>query len=283
MGNNISFVDQTAAFIDDLQNTNKKIPMFIATDQEGGTVKRVSWDFTDGQYLWANNTNDEICKIGKDRANILSELGINLNFAPVVDLRYNGSAFINNRTISSDPKIVLDKSKEYVRCSQQNDIFATLKHFPGHGSTSEDSHITLPVINKSKEDWLKSDAIPFKEIPESKMIMVGHLKFTDIDSKNAASQSEIIIEDVLRDELGYDGVVITDAMGQLHGSTGISVENALKNSYNAGVDIVLYVSISKSEKEIIEILANLIESGEVSEEKINASLVRILKLKREIR
>ena len=161
MGGNVSNAKQVNALTQQIQKLNTDIPPFIATDQEGGVVKRINWDTTASQKSWAGMTEEEICNLGKQRSKLLLDLGINMNFSPVVDLTNPGQGFMNNRTISGDPKIVTDKSKTYINCGQGLGIIDTLKHFPGHGSTTLDSHFILPVVTKSKDVWLNCDAIPF--------------------------------------------------------------------------------------------------------------------------
>ncbi len=283
MGYNISNQSQLATLTKAIQKTNTKIPVFISTDQEGGVVKRVSWDSTAGQKQWASMTNDQMCSLGKTRSNLLLSSGINVNFSPVVDLSYSGSGFINNRTISEDKAVVSEKANQYISCSQESGIITTLKHFPGHGSTAEDSHYYLPIINKSKEDWLSSDAIPFINNLNSKFLMVGHLKLSKIDNDNPATTSKIILTDILRDELKYEGIVITDDMNQLHRSTGISLKDATIKSLNAGVDIILYVGLPTSPEKLIEIVKTAIENGEISKELIDEKVYRILVTKQGIK
>jgi beta-N-acetylhexosaminidase len=284
MGYNVSGQTQVQSFTKGFQKTNDQIPLLIAVDQEGGEVARLTWDPTPGQTNWANTPNQTICDQAKTRAQVLKDAGFNTNFAPVVDLsNLNKTAFINNRTISPNPSTVTEKAQQFVKCQQENGVFTTLKHYPGHGATTEDSHHVLPIISKSKEDWLKTDAIPFQQIKDTKLIMVGHLVLQTVDDK-PATQSPKLINEVLRKEFGYSGVLVTDAMGQLHESTKISVRDALKNSYNAGIDVVLYVSLpyGKSEQDIKNELVDLIQKGEVSQETVDQALLRILKLKREI-
>jgi len=114
MGYNISNKNQTTKFSNDIQLTNNKIPLFISTDQEGGVVKRVSWDSTSGEKEWINFTDEKICEQSKTRALVLHDIGVNLNYAPVVDLSILGGGFINNRTISNEPDIVIKKAKEFI-------------------------------------------------------------------------------------------------------------------------------------------------------------------------
>jgi beta-N-acetylhexosaminidase len=282
MGSNISNSQQLKTFSLSIQNTNPEIPLFIATDQEGGVVRRVSWDNTAGEKSWSGMSTDQICSQAKQRSLTLLAGGINVNLAPVVDLTYAGNGFINNRTISSNPNIVTQKAGPFITCSQQEGIITALKHFPGHGATGQDSHTTLPVITKSKADWLKSDAIPFSSLGSAGMIMAGQLWFKDIDPVNPASQSHILLTDILRKELGYRGLIITDDMNQLHVSTKISVHDALKKAYQAGVDLVLYVGLPESKEDIVAEAAKLITSGELSREDVLSKLQRILIAKRNI-
>ena len=153
MGDNITSQNQLKKLTADIQQTNSKIPLFIATDQEGGVVKRVKWDDTAGEKSWANLTDEQVCAIGTQRSQTLLAGGINLNLAPVVDLTYSAGGFINNRTISGDPALVSQKALQFVTCSEEQGILTTLKHFPGHGATGQDSHNTLPVITKSNFSW----------------------------------------------------------------------------------------------------------------------------------
>ncbi len=280
MGDNIVSESQLSEFTKNL-NSIIELPMFFAIDQEGGTVKRIKWDDTESQKMWKDMSDNEICDLSKKRANILKKSGLNLNFSPVIDLSNSSkSAFINNRTISQDPNIVAQKGKIYVNCSENQGVMTTLKHFPGHGATIADSHYTLPVINKPKKDWLKTDALPFKSINNlASFIMVGHLTFTDLDKKNSATQSKVIIQDILKKEFSYKGIIITDDMAQLHTSTKISIDVALKNAYTSGIDIVLYVANKESNVEIHKKLTMLIKNKSISEAEIDKSLKKILKLK----
>lgn len=282
MGGNVASPDQLQKLTSQLWNTNTQIPPFLAIDQEGGYVKRINWESTAGQLEWSNLDEEEMCSLGEQRANTLNSLGLNLNFSPVADLTSNEPGFINDRTISIDPSTVSKTIKPYIECHQKARVFTTLKHFPGHGATTADSHFVLPKISKSKEAWLQSDAIPFKENLEAEFVMVGHLHFTALDSKQPASQSKKVLTDLLKQELGYSGLIVTDGMNQLHTSTNISVPQALQNSFNAGVDIVLYVGLPQSPDQIHKELVKLISDGKISEEAVDEKVYRILKTKRKI-
>ena len=282
MGGNVVSPTQLKDLSLAIQNTNSRIPLFIATDQEGGVVKRISWDTTLGQTTWDKMTLDELCVQAKQRGQTLANAGINFNFSPVVDLSVLGGGFINNRTISSDPLRVVEKAQKYVDCLQSKGVIATLKHYPGHGATTEDSHYKLPIINKSKDDWLNSDAIPFKTITNAKAIMLGHLMFTQIDPSEPSTISNILINDILKGEFGYQGLIITDDMNMLHTSTNIMIKEAMQRAMNAGVDQLLYVGVPKPKNELLNILTQLIESGGVEPSRVEESLLKILQTKRDL-
>lgn len=279
MGYNIANPEQIKAYSTQLQLNNRILPLLIATDQEGGVVKRVGWDNTAGAKYWANLSNQEICELATTRSKLLYQAGININFAPVVDLTYNGVGFINNRTIDNNPDKVISIAQEYVNCSQAAKVAATLKHFPGHGATAVDSHFHIPVIDKSKADWLSSDALPFKEITNAELIMVGHLLLKQIDSENPATLSKTLLTDILRNEFNYQGLIITDDMQQLQVATGMNYKAAIKKALEAGVDILLYVGYPSSQENIHNEITRLIETEEIPKEIIDAKLKRIISFK----
>jgi beta-N-acetylhexosaminidase len=281
MSANVSHAAQVKNLTKQIQGLNPRIPMFIATDQEGGVVKRISWDNTSGQKLWAGMSDAELCQLGQQRSALLLDLGINMNFSPVVDLSYSGTAYINNRAISGDSQVVTAKSKAYITCSQGQGIISTLKHFPGHGPTILDSHLHLPVVAKSRVDWLASDAVPFKENLQVKQIMISHLLYSNIDKENPTTLSPVFLTEILRREWGYQGLIVTDDMNMLHSSTKISVRDALRRTINAGSDLVLYVGAPMSFEDVKAQLVDLIAKGEISNERLSQSLFRILITKRE--
>lgn len=282
MGNNVSYPKQVQALTSQIQKINPNIPMFITTDEEGGVVKRIDWDTTAGEKSWATMSDTDLCNLGKERSDLLLGLGINMNFSPVVDLTNPRNAFINNRTISGDPLVVASKAQAYITCGQNEGIVDTLKHFPGHGSTTLDSHYQLPYVTKSSTAWLASDAIPFKNNLDSKQIMVGHLVYTQIDKDNPASLSHIFLTDILRTQWGYKGLIITDDMNMLHTSTGISVHDALLRTFNAGTDIATYVGAPTSFEDVKSQLVNLIKTGAITKERVDDALMRILSAKRDL-
>jgi len=281
MRSNIGGAQQVQNLITQIQTTNPDIPYFVSVDQEGGAVSRVTWDTVPGQSNWGQTDPSTLCTYGANRARLLHSLGFNLNFSPVADVSYQGEAFINNRTISDNPDSVSEAIQPYIACHQRKGVFTTIKHWPGHGSTTEDSHFVLPTISKSETEWRKQDLPPFQQNLEAEFVMAGHLVYSAIDEK-PATQSEILLTEILRKELEFDGLIITDDMNQLHVSTEIGVREALKNAYTAGVDIVLYVGLPMSQAEIKNELVSLLETGEVPMETVDEIILRILRVKRRI-
>jgi len=273
MGDNVSV--SLKNFIEDINKTNDKVPYFIAVDQEGGSVKRLNEDSNPGGRSLARLSFDEYCQNYTNTANLLKSKGINTNFGIVADLGIDNRSFIYPRTFPGSPEEVAKYVRSQIRCSKE--VFAVVKHFPGHGRTIDDSHKKVPVINISYSDWQKTDALPFieaiKEFPD--MIMVGHLNFPKIDNA-PASLSATQINNIRA--LGFDGVVITDDM-QMLANGGLDPMNSLIKAFKAGNDIVLYVSYPLNPETMIKKIVDLVKSGEIPEKRINQSVERILKLK----
>ena len=223
-------------------------------------------------------TTAEIEKVGKERGELLREVGINLNFAPTVDLSSRYESYINSRTISTNSAEVAVKTRAYVVGQESTGVAATLKHFPGHGATTQDSHVGVPAVGKSKSWWLDSDAVPYTNVP-ARVVMLGHLLFTNLDAKLPATQSEHIVNDILRGEIGFDGVVVTDDMGMLHDNTRLPPRELIKQAILAGSDILVYVKSPVSAREIYNEVLGLIKSGEIPQSQVDLSLFRIFRLK----
>lgn len=240
MSPNIKDQDQFKNLNNTIQLTNNKIPMFITTDQEGGVVKRINWDNTSPQLDWLNMNQLELCKQAKDRSNILNELGINLNLAPVADLKNNSDAFINTRTISNDPLKTSTIINQYLNCFRTKSM-STLKHFPSHGMVTGDSHKIIPVNNNiDYNTWNNTHALPFKNNLDSDFIMSGHIVINQIDSKPASMSKRWITEELLT-KLEYKGLVITDDMEQFYNISGEDRLTSAINALEAGNDMLLYV------------------------------------------
>lgn len=278
MGKNIDNIDQTKKLTSQLKATNPSIPLIIATDQEGGEVKRVSWDNTPGQNEWANIPKDKMCENANTRADILREIGINLNLAPVADLGNNDAAFINNRTVGTDPNLVSTKIREYRECFDKK-VMSTLKHFPGHGMVTEDSHSSLPVnTTTTKEQWVKTHSEPFLKNIDAPFIMTSHVQIDQIDQR-PTSMSAKWIKDILKVEYSYKGIVITDDMQQYADISKADKNKSALDALVAGNDMLLFVP---SYSDVAPIKAHLVNEYKDRRNVIEGAVLKILLAKSQI-
>lgn len=305
-GQNISDNAQTTRLVDALQKANAKnsshTQLLIATDQEGGTVTRLAHGTTMMGNMALGAINDT--EVTKEAATIIGgecgALGINVDFAPVVDVNNNpANPVIGVRSFSDDPRIVATQGSEFVKALNNTGVVSTLKHFPGHGDTDTDSHTGLPMVDKSYEELEQNELVPFKACIESgsQMIMTAHIQYPQIEKDTytsvldgekiyiPATLSDDIITGVLRDKLGYNGVVVTDAMEMDAIAQHFDKYDAAMLAVEAGVDIFL-IPVDTTTKagftemdEYISTLAQKADNGEISMDKINAAVLRILTLK----
>ena len=280
---NMDNKSQVKRLVMDLQsNSIEKIPLFIAIDEEGGKVVRMTHEIkpAPSQEQIGNTGDPESAKIwAESTAKELKSLGINVNFAPVADV---GSP--DTRSFSSDPATVA-LFLDYATQGYENEKFIyCLKHFPGIGKRITDPHQEISSIEISRETLEKEDIFPFKSIiknhPSDKfMIMVSHLKYPAIDEINSATLSYELMTNLLRKELEYNGIIITDdlEMGAISNHNTFS-EVGVK-AINAGADILLVCHDYQHEQEVYLGILEAVQNNEISEERINESVRRILKVK----
>ncbi len=277
-GFNVGSFDQVRSYIDAIQRTGRYAPPLIAVDQEGGPVARVPGDPVPGANQLGQMSDKEVRKFSIDRAKFLREYGFNVNFAPVADVAYSPNSTMISRAFGSDPNLVSEKITAVVSGSRRGKVASAAKHFPGHGRTSVDSHSGLPVVNISLDEWLESDALPFEAAISVgvEMIMLGHLLFPAWDSMPTTFSKKTI--DVLRNQLGFRGVILTDdlVMGAMQ---TYSPYELIENSIAAGMDMVMYTQSPLPFTELIAHAKDRVLKGELSEDQINASVRRILILK----
>ncbi|GKX31126.1 hypothetical protein SH1V18_36060 [Vallitalea longa] len=289
--NNIDTIAQTEKLIDDIQEASE-IPLFISVDEEGGIVSRIAKNpnmhatiLPDNKEIGDTKKPENAYKIGKILGREISSLGFNMNFAPVADVNTNpDNTVIGVRAYGSDEYLVGDMVYNCVKGLQEENVSAVVKHFPGHGDTTNDTHLGSVVINHDIERLREIEFVPFKKGIEADVdgVMLAHIKAPLIDETNTeASLSKKIVTDILRKELGYDGLVITDAlnMGAIVNQYGTK-EVCLK-AVEAGVDILLMpIPFKEGYTGILE----AIDSGIISEDRVDKSVRRILrvKLKREL-
>ena len=279
LGRNISTYEQLKQLNSDLQSISD-IPIFISIDQEGGTVARLKWNDTLTLSQKYMNTQQEAYDIARQRGDILKDLGINVNLAPVVEYITNINSFLYQRVFRGSIEDVAIKGDNAIKGYTQSGIIGVAKHYPGHSNSSVDSHYQLPKVYLEEKD-LNEYIYPFKYLIEQgsvDMIMVGHILYPNID-RNPSTISSKLLTEKLRNELGFNGVLITDdmEMDSIEGQ-GTYCENA-KDALIAGNDILLYSSITTVQREVYDCVLNAVKDGSISEDIINEKVKRVLKLK----
>ena len=280
---NLESVAQAKKFADDIEAAaNQKAPLFFAIDEEGGRVARGK------NFLEAAPSQEEIGLTGDvevakywavHNATILKSIGVNLNFAPVADV---GSK--DTRSFGDAPQLVANFLEAAAQGYESENFLYTLRHFPGIGKSKIDPHKEISSVEDSKEILDAVDIFPFKKIisnhDNSKfMIMVGHLRYDALDPVNSASLSPAVMTGLLRNELGYSGVVITDdlEMGAIKNNTDLPTLGV--QMILAGGDIALVCHNYDSQQIVYNSILAAVKRGEISEQRIDESVRRILKMK----
>ncbi len=282
---NITSAEQLPMFISDLQSSSK-YPLFIAVDEEGGRVARIA--NSDFFNVASYKSMEDIGKagdaskaeeVGRQIGLYLKELGFNLDFAPVADTNTNPqNIVIGDRSYGSDPALVACMVSAQLDGMHDSGIMGTLKHFPGHGDTKDDTHSGYVSIEKTWDELKECELVPFiTALPKADMVMVSHITAVNVTSdKLPTSMSETMITGKLRNELGYDGVIITDAMAMGAVADNYTSAEAAVTAVKAGVDIVL---MPQNLDEAFNGVMNAVTDGEISMERLDESVMRILKLK----
>ncbi len=273
----------------DLKNsitTSTGYQPFISIDEEGGSVSRlrnIYGEFLGHYAIGQLNDNSVAFNIGYDIGKKLKYLGINMNLAPVADINSNPENIgIGIRSFSNNKEIVKNMSTEMYKGYENANILATLKHFPGLGDVSVDSHHNLPILKKSFKEIQEQELVPFIYGIENgaKSIMVSHIIFDCIDKNYPASMSKAVITDLLKDTLGYKGLIVTDCfeMGAIQKNYG--TKEAVITALNAGIDIFDISHTEELQIEAIEGVYEAVLNGVITEERINHSYEKIIKYKK---
>ena len=286
---NIQSPRQLARLTTDLQKltqeTEHRIPLFIATDQEGGWVARLKTGATvlpGNMALGAAGSAELAEQAGKITAIELAAVGINLNFAPVMDVNNNPrNPVIDRRSFGEGPDLVSRLGSAYIKGLQQNGVLATTKHFPGHGDTTVDSHTDLPTVSHDVERIRAIELKPFRAAIEANVaaIMTAHIVYSALDADRPATLSQRILTTLLRGELGFDGLIITDDMEMKAIDRRYRTGEAVVMAIAAGADMVLTLWTYQNQLEVFDALVSAVKSGRISEDRINQSVERILKYK----
>lgn len=286
---NVRNVEQVARLSEDLQalaSDAGTLPLIVSIDQEGGMVARI----TEGVALMPGNMavaaggdSNAAYEAGRICGIELNAMGINLNFAPVLDVNNNPrNPVIGVRSYGESPELVSEYGVNMLKGLQESNVIATAKHFPGHGDTDVDSHLDLPRIGHDQARIRSLELVPFLKAMEAGVdsIMSSHIDFPAFDSSGLpVTLSKAVLTGLLREELGYQGVVMTDCMEMDAIAEHFGTVKAAVMAIEAGADWVLISHRYDRQLGAIEAIVEAVEAGRISEERINESVERILALK----
>nr|WP_245975466.1 glycoside hydrolase family 3 protein [Oceanobacillus chungangensis] len=290
---NVVTTEQTTELVAAYQEAAEKYGLLLTIDQEGGIVGRLqSGTYMPGNMaLGATRSTETAKNVGSVISKELNALGINMNLAPVLDVNNNpDNPVIGVRSFGETPELVADLGISYIKGIQSNGVAATAKHFPGHGDTAVDSHLGLPEVPHDKERLLEVELMPFQQAMDADIdaIMTAHVTFPKIDNTKVISKkdgteislpatlSHKVLTGLMREEMNYDGVIITDALNMAAISEHFGAVDAVIRTVNAGTDIIL---MPVGLEEVVNGLLDAVEKGEITENRIEESVRRILTLK----
>ncbi|QGU96866.1 beta-N-acetylhexosaminidase [Clostridium bovifaecis] len=286
-GSNIQGSEQLLDLVNSLkkENLKNKIPLFLSVDEEGGKITRMPKEFKrfpNNKAIGKINDMELSNNIGRTIGDEIKSFGFNMDFAPVLDINSNPkNPVIGSRSFGANPDVVSNLGIETMKGIQSENVIPVVKHFPGHGDTSVDSHIGLPTVNNDLNRLQSFELIPFAEAIEKSAdaVMIAHILLPKIDKENPSSMSKIIITDILRADLKFNGVVITDDMTMGAITKNYNISKAAIKSVEAGSDVILVCHGYENEIKVINDLKDAVSKGEISEQRIDESVYRILKLK----
>ena len=296
--------EQTLRLTADLQNANRDgggLPLMLFTDQEGGNVNRIGFSTVGvgGMALAATGDPENARKMAAVHGEEIGLLGVRADFAPVADVNSNpANPVIGIRSFSDDPETVSKYACAFLSGLHDVGIAAAIKHFPGHGNTDTDSHTGFPVINSSYEELKACELIPFKAAIDAgtDIVMTAHIQYPQIETQTytsvssgeqvflPATMSRTILTDILRGDMGFQGVIVSDALGMAAIADHFSVEDVVKYTINAGVDLLLLPAVTDTKlfaltQTYLDTAIALVKAGEIDEARINDAVLRILRLK----
>ena len=260
--------------------TEPAVPLFVAVDQEGGSVASAPWVAPQPAAAEVGSRGDpgEAHDIAATMGRQLLRAGINTDFAPVVDTGYG--AAIGNRSYGEDPELVASMGAAAVEGFEEAGVVSAAKHFPNHGPATSDSHAGLPVIRHDAKTVESYDLPPFEAAIEAgvPMVMVGHLVYPTIDPHDPASLSKDATS-MLRRDLGFDGVVVTDDLAMAGATDGGMPAEAAVRAVQAGADLLLLSSAPQEQADAYDAVVDAVESGEIPRSRIQKSVGRLLEIK----
>jgi beta-N-acetylhexosaminidase len=285
--NNITDAVQASILLNQLKGTNYSniAPLWLSVDQEGGRVSRLPESFPkipSAEDIGRKDQPEYSYQVGQQLAEDIRSLGFNMNFAPVLDINSNpNNPVIGSRSFGTEPQIVIRHGIQTMKGIQSKQVVPVVKHFPGHGDTSVDSHLELPVISKSIDELQAFELLPFADAikQQADAIMIAHLLIPQIDEHSPASLSDKIIRQLLRAQLQFDGVVITDDMTMGGITNHYDIGEAAVKSVSAGSDIILVGHNYNQQITVLRALKQSAEDGRLKMKAIDDSVYRIIRLK----
>lgn len=291
-GRNVRTPDQVRNLIQQLQSfADSDMPLMIAIDQEGGRVNRLKTRFgfpptVSMQYLGEVNNPDSTRYHAERTASVLADLGININFAPVVDVNSNPDNPVIGRlerSFSANPDEVIKHSRIFLESFREAGLWGTVKHFPGHGSAWNDSHYGMADVTQT---WDESELLPYKELfadGSAELVMSAHIFNENWSTEHPATLLPEIMTDMLREDLGFEGLLFSDDMQMGAITDYYGLEQALELAVNAGIDVLIFANNSVYEPEITEkairIINEKVDEGIIPESRIRESYDRITAFK----
>jgi beta-N-acetylhexosaminidase len=279
---NIESKEQLSELNREIQSLRKGNPPFISVDHEGGRVFRLPPPFTQIPSARQIGRENKAYETGRLMGKELREVGFNLNYTPVLDVDTNpDNPIIGDRSFSSEPQEVSRNALDLIRGLREEGVIPCGKHFPGHGDTSLDSHLQLPVVDSPLSRLEKIELVPFQSAIADgiEMLMTAHVLYPRVDSEYPATLSREILTGILRERLGYEGVVISDDLLMKAVSDRYGVSEAAKLFLSAGGDLVLICRSEEEQAETLEKLVKMIVNGEWKKEDFERSLSHVAALK----
>lgn len=283
---NIDSSQQLTKLSNDIRGLARKgFPLLLGMDEEGGQVSRLPSDvesMSSAYSIAQSQSTDHCFESGSIIGQQLKAFGISTGFSPDLDIWSNSdNTVIADRAYGTTAEDVSKYAISAMKGLLSQNIIAVGKHFPGHGDTSTDSHYSLPVVTKTKSELEKFEFLPFKEAIKNNIpaIMVAHILCTEIDNKNPASLSKTLVTDILKGELGFDGVVFSDDLTMGAIEEEYSIEKAAVKALNAGCDMLLVCHGNDEAEAVIEKIIDAVKKGDLSQKRLDDAVLHILKMK----
>lgn len=284
LGHNMRSEEQTKSLTDALQrlatSTDPAVPLLVAANHEGGEVQGAPWVLEQPAAAEVGERGDpgEARRIAEEIGRELLRGGVNTDLAPVVDT--GSGAAIGSRSYGADPALVAQMGTASIKGFERAGVVSAAKHFPNHGPALVDSHVALPTVNHDVETILNSDLPPFRAAVEAgaPMVMLGHLVYPALNPVMPASLSPAAVG-LLRGELGFEGVIVTDDLMMEGARRGGTTAEAAVEAAKAGVDLLMVSAPPEEQAAAYDAVVNAVESGEIPPERIEASVERIKNIK----